>query len=63
MGSIINCVSKQIYFVNSFKLAYYENCDNAVAYEIEKASLYNTPKNLIDYNIKTAPQSYVYIKK
>ncbi len=42
---------------------YYENCDNAVAYEIEKASLYNTPKNLIDYNIKTAPQSYVYIKK
>lgn len=42
---------------------YYEKCDNAVAYEIEKASLYNKPKKLIDYKIKTAPQSYVYIKK
>ena len=40
---------------------YYENCDYAVAYEIEKAVLYNKPKDLKDYNVRTAPQSYVYI--
>ena len=42
---------------------YYDKCDYAVAYEIEKVVLYDNPKNLNDYNIKTAPQSYVYLKK
>lgn len=42
---------------------YYENCDNAVAFEIERATLYDTPKFLNDYKIKVAPQSYVYIKE
>ena len=42
---------------------YFKKCDNAVAYEIEKAVLYNKPKNLNDYNLKVAPQSYVYINK
>ena len=42
---------------------YYENCDYAVAYEIEKAVLYDEQKDLKDYHIKTAPQSYIYIKK
>ena len=41
---------------------YYENCGYVVAYEIEKAVLYNKPKDLKDYNLKAAPQSYVYIK-
>ena len=41
---------------------YYENCDYAVAYEIEKAILYDKQKDLKDYNLKAAPQSYVYIK-
>ena len=41
---------------------YYENCDYAVAYEIEKAILYDKPKDLKDYNLKATPQSYVYIK-
>ena len=41
---------------------YFEKCNNAVAYEIEKAVLYNKPKDLKDYNLKAAPQSYVYIK-
>ena len=40
---------------------YYENCDYAVAYEIEKAILYDKQKDLKDFNVKTAPQSYVYI--
>lgn len=42
---------------------YYEKSDNAVAFEIEKATLYDTPKFLDDYKIKVAPQSYVYIKE
>ena len=42
---------------------YFKDCENAVAYEIEKAILYDNPKYLSDYSIKTAPQSYVYIKE
>ncbi len=40
---------------------YYENCDYAVAYEIEKAILYDKQKDLKNFNVKMAPQSYVYI--
>ncbi len=40
---------------------YYENLENAVAYEIEKVIIYDKPKDLMDYHIKSAPQSYVYI--
>ncbi len=40
---------------------YYENCDYAVAYEIKKAILYDKQKDLKDFNVKMAPQSYVYI--
>ena len=40
---------------------YYENCDYAVAYEIEKAILYDKQKDLKDFNVRTAPQSYIYI--
>ena len=40
---------------------YYENCDYAVAYEIEKAILYDKQKELKNFNVRMAPQSYVYI--
>ena len=40
---------------------YYENYDCAVAFEIEKAILYDKQKDLKDFNVRTAPQSYVYI--
>ena len=40
---------------------YYENCGYVVAYEIEKAILYDKQKDLKDFNVKMAPQSYVYI--
>lgn len=40
---------------------YYENCDYAVAYEIEKAILYDKQKDLKNFNVRMAPQSYVYI--
>ena len=42
---------------------YFKNCENAVAYEIEKAIFYSKSKSLSDFNIKTAPQSYVYINE
>ena len=41
---------------------YYENSNIAVAFEIERTVLYKKPKELKDYGIKAAPQSYVYIK-
>ena len=40
---------------------YYENCDYAIAYEIEKAIIYDKQKDLKDFKVKMAPQSYVYI--
>ena len=40
---------------------YYENCGYVVAYEIEKAILYDKQKDLKDFNVRMAPQSYVYI--
>ena len=42
---------------------YYKNCDKAVAFEIEKAILYDNQKSLSDYDIRIAPQSYVYISE
>ena len=42
---------------------YYENSNIAVAYEIEKAILYDIPKELKDYKVNTAPQSYIYIER
>ena len=41
---------------------YFENSNYAVAYKIKQVIIYDNPKQLIDFNIKTAPQSYVYIK-
>lgn len=43
--------------------SYFSNSDKAVAFEIENTILYKETKSLKDYNIKSAPQSYVYIKK
>ena len=34
----------------------------AVAYEIDKVIKYNPQKELIDFGIKNAPQSFIYIK-
>lgn len=41
---------------------YFEKNDYAIAYKIKKFIIYDEPKSLMDYNIKTAPQSYIYIK-
>lgn len=44
-------------------LRYFNNREYAVAYKVKECIKYDTPKNLIDYNIKMAPQSYVYVKE
>ena len=41
---------------------YFEKKDNAIAYKIKEYIKYDSPKELSEYNIKYAPQSYVYIK-
>ena len=42
--------------------SYFKNQDIAVAYKIKSYKLYDTKKELSDFNIKASPQSYVYIK-
>lgn len=41
---------------------YFKNNDYAIAYKIKKSVKYDVEKELNDYNINTAPQSYIYIK-
>ena len=40
---------------------YYEGKEEAIAYELEHVVAYENPKKLLDYGIKTAPQSFCYI--
>lgn len=42
--------------------SYFKNTNYAVAYKINKCIKYNKPKDLNDYGIKYAPQSYIYLK-
>ncbi len=41
---------------------YYAGRDSAVAYALGSIRRYKKPRRLTDYGVKTAPQSYVYIK-
>lgn len=41
---------------------YFNNQDTAVAYKIKSYKLYDTKKELSDFNVKTSPQSYIYIE-
>lgn len=41
---------------------YFKNKKYAVAYKIGKYIKYDIPRELKEYNIKSAPQSYIYIK-
>ncbi len=40
---------------------YYDNRVFAVAYQLINIVKYEYPKELLDYGIKTAPQSFVYV--
>ena len=41
---------------------YFYKCETAYAFKIGNTLLYDTPKELIDYGIRNAPQSFTYIK-
>lgn len=45
----------------SFFDSYYNGKNLAVAYEIKNVRKYERSKNLSDYGIKTAPQSFLYL--
>ena len=45
----------------SFFKSYYNDCEKAIAYKLEKVVKYKHVKKLVDYGIKTTPQSFVYI--
>lgn len=42
---------------------YFDKCDVAYAYVIDKVVLYDNPKNLKDFGIVNVPQSFVYVNK
>ncbi len=45
-----------------FYQEYYKDREKAIAYKLAEVKKYNIPKELASYGIKTAPQSFVYIK-
>jgi len=41
---------------------YYENKNEAVAYKLKNVMKYRRPRELKDYGVSTAPQSFQYIQ-
>jgi predicted transcriptional regulator len=41
---------------------YFKNCEKGYAIYIGKTTIYKKPKDLTDYGIAKAPQSFVYLK-
>lgn len=40
---------------------YFKDRDVAYAYKLGKVKVYKKPKTLVEYGVKTAPQSFVYL--
>jgi len=41
--------------------SYYRNSDKAVAYKLANVKKYKKPQSLLNYGVKNAPQSFVYV--
>lgn len=41
---------------------YFRGCKTAYAYKLGKVEVFESPKNLSDFGVAMAPQSFVYIK-
>ena len=41
---------------------YFRGCKTAYAYKLGKVEVFESPKNLSDFGVTVAPQSFVYIK-
>lgn len=48
-------ITKEFYF------SYYAGKDKAIAYKLKDIIIYENPKELSDYGISKAPQSFVYL--
>ena len=46
----------------SFFNRYYQGRNKAVAYELGAITIFTKPKNLSNYGLKAAPQSYAYVE-
>jgi predicted transcriptional regulator len=44
-----------------FYFSYYAGKDKAIAYKLKDVKIYETPKELSDYGVRQAPQSFVYL--
>ncbi len=44
-------------------MKYFKGCDIGYAYEVEVKEKYAPPKDIIDFCVKRAPQSYVYVDR
>ncbi len=42
---------------------YYKGKKQAVAYKLKSIKKYKSPKKLMDYGVKNAPQSFVYVEE
>ena len=40
---------------------YFKGKENAFAYKLGDVTIFNPPQSLVDYDIKVAPQSFVYL--
>jgi predicted transcriptional regulator len=40
---------------------YFKNCDKAIAYKLGKVTKYNKTKELKEFGINKAPQSFIYL--
>jgi predicted transcriptional regulator len=41
--------------------SYFQGCKTAYAYQLGKVKKYDRPKELVEFNIKRAPQSFMYL--
>ena len=61
-GFVINPGTDNLIINKEFYNAYYLNVSKAFCFKLGKINEYNKPKQLNDFSIKTAPQSYIYLK-
>lgn len=57
-----NLVSKNAGIPEKEYFRYFKGREKAVAYKLEHVIHYSTPKKLQDFNFKTPPQSFYYIR-
>ena len=60
-SKIWNLTSNYSGISKTFFIDYYKDKTEAVAYKLGKVTVYKKPKELIDFGLTFAPQSYAYV--